>query len=334
MARRGIAIRCVQITCPKLLGCDDLGCSEAAQRHNTLSQTTPPGINTMGSANLLECVDRLATHQGLTHTEWPGLVAARISQPMARTPAVYFPSLCVVAQGRKIAYLGDQPFEYDPGHYLLCSLPLPIETEILAATQRKPMLAVALKFDPARIGKLMVEMEEFMAWSNDDGPHRAVAPCQMTDRVQGALVRFLEAVLCPMERQLLGSGLERELLFQVLRGPNGGLLRHFVLRDGSARRVARVVSYLEKNFLEPLDVKAIAEQAGMSASSLHEHFRRATSLSPIQFVKRLRLHEARAQVLGGRTASEAAYAVGYSSPSQFSREFRRMFGCAPSQISA
>ncbi len=135
-----------------------------------------------------------------------------------------------------------------------------------------------------------------------------------------------------MERRLLAAGVQRELLFEVLRGPNGQLLRNFVLRDGSAHRVARVVSFLEKNFREPLDVKAIAKRAGMSSSSLHEHFKRATALSPIQFVKRMRLHQARALLLSGRGASEAAFDVGYTSASQFSREFRRMFGHPPSQV--
>ncbi|MEM9454247.1 MAG: AraC family transcriptional regulator [Myxococcota bacterium] len=283
---------------------------------------------------LVRTIDRLATQTGVMATPWPGLVVGRMIEPMARTPVVYSPSLCVVAQGRKFAYLGDRPFEYNPRNYLLCSLPLPIESEIVTATPRKPMLAAILKFDPARVGTLLVEMEEYFDWPNDAAPSVAVAPCEMSDGVHNALVRFLDVVDRPMERKILGPGLERELLFEVLRGPNGGLLRNFVLRDGSAHRVARVVSYLEKNYREPLDIKAIAKQAGMSHSTLHEHFKKATSLSPIQFIKKMRLHEARALLLGGRGASEAAFEVGYGSPSQFSREFRRMFGQTPSQLAS
>ncbi|MCA9706080.1 MAG: AraC family transcriptional regulator [Myxococcales bacterium] len=287
------------------------------------------------TASALVCaIDRLAEGLGVSSTAWPGLSVARVTAPMARTPVVYAPSLCVVAQGRKLAYLGDRPFEYDPRRYLLCSLPLPIESEIVEATPQRPMLATILRFDPARVGTLLVEMEEFFDWPHDGPAQAAVAPCEMTDGVHDALVRLLDAVSRPMERQLLGPGLERELLFEVLRGPNGGLLRSFVLRDGSAHRIARVVSYLERHFREPVDIRAIAKRAGMSSSTLHEHFKRTTSLSPIQFVKKMRLHEARALLLGGRGASEAAFDVGYASPSQFSREFRRMFGQTPSQVAS
>lgn len=288
----------------------------------------------MDSARLLHLIDTLADGTGVTKTTWPGLDVVRVTEPMVRTPVVYSPCLCVVAQGGKFAYLGDRTYEYNPHSYLLCSLPLPIESEIREASVDRPLLALVLRFDPALVGKLLVEMDELVTWPSDPTPRPAVAPCEMTPNVHRAIVRLLEAVRDPLEQRMLGPGLEREFLFEVLRGPNGNLLRDFVLRDGSAHRVARAVTFLEKNYREPLDVAAIAKRAGMSASSLHEHFKRATSLSPIQFVKRMRLHEARALLMSGRGASEAAFDVGYSSPSQFSREFRRMFGQAPSQIQA
>lgn len=287
----------------------------------------------MKSQTLRDAIEPLATDVGVTQTAVGNLFVGRITAPSPRAPAVYAPSLCVVAQGRKRAYLGDVPFEYDPGNYLLCSLTLPIESEIVTATPHKPMLAAILKFDPALVARLLVEMEEFSDGAVEPLPPQvAVAPCRMSAPVHDALVRLLHAAADPMATRLIAAGLQRELVFEVLRGPNGQLLRNFVLRDGSAHRIARVVSHLERHYTEPLDVKDIAQQAGMSHSSLHEHFKRATSLSPIQFVKRLRLHEARAQLLAGRGASEAAFAVAYSSPSQFSREFRRMFGQAPSQL--
>lgn len=288
----------------------------------------------MSAARLRKAIARLAEGTGVTHTAWPGLAVGRIEEPRPRAPVVYSPSLCVVAQGRKFAYLGDEPFEYNARSYLLCSLPLPIESEIVRASPKTPLLAAILRFDPAQLGKLLVEMEADMNWPSAGAGRPAVAPCEMTPRVHEALVRFVEAVADPLERRVLGSGLERELLFEVLRGPNGDLLRNYVLRDSSSHRVARVVAYLEQHYREPLEVAAIAKHAGMSSSSLHEHFKRATSLSPMQFVKKMRLHEARAQLLRGQGASEAAFAVGYTSASQFSREFRRMFGHAPSEIRA
>ncbi|MEM9192219.1 MAG: AraC family transcriptional regulator [Myxococcota bacterium] len=286
----------------------------------------------MDNEHLVQAIQRLAQTPSFSATEWPGLLVGQIVEPRARTPVVYTPSICVVARGRKLVYLGEQPFEYSPENYLLVSLPLPIESEIPEASKKEPVLAAVMKFDPALVGRLLAEIEEFMDWEPDRSPNPAVAPCKMTPKVRRAFVRLLEAAADPMERRLLGPGLERELLFEVLRGPHGELLRSFVLRDGSAYRVSRVVNYLEAHYREPLDVQAIARQAGMSPSTLHTHFKRATSLSPIQFIKRMRLHDARAQLLGGRSASETAYSVGYSSASQFSREFRRMFGLPPSQV--
>jgi len=285
------------------------------------------------SSTLAELVNRLVPTPGIVETEWPGLVVFRIVEPMARTPVVYTPCLCVVAQGEKYAYLGDQTYQYNPDSYLLCSLPLPIESEIKSASTAAPLLGLVLRFDPSVAGAILLEMDEYVAWP-DSSSQPAIAPCPMSSGVHRAITRLLEAVASPMERRILGPGLQREFLFEVLRGENGHLLREFVLRDSRAHRVSRVVSYLEKNFRENLDIKRIAQQAGMSPSALHDHFKRTTSLSPMQFVKRMRLHEARALLLGGRGASETAFEVGYSSPSQFSREFRRMFGQSPSRLRA
>jgi AraC-like DNA-binding protein len=280
---------------------------------------------------LRQLIDQLARHPGVNQTGWPGLTVARKTKPMARTPVVYPACLCVVAQGTKHAYIGEQTFEYDSDHFLLCSLPLPIESEVQNASEEVPLLALMLEFDPAAIAKLLVEMDEFVSWP-EVAAQPAVAPCRMTPGVRRAITRLLEVVASPIDRRILAPGLQREFLFEVLRGPNGNLLREFVLRDGSAHRVSRVVTHLEQNFRHEIDVSAIAKLAGMSSSTLYEHFKRATSLSPLQFVKKMRLHHARALLLSGRGASEAAFDVGYSSPSQFSREFRKMFGHSPNQV--
>ena len=282
---------------------------------------------------LVNLIGPLAPAPGVIETEWPGLVVFRLVAPMARTPVVYSPCLCIVAQGEKYAYLGEQTYQYDPESYLLCSLPLPIESEIKSASPEVPLLGLVLRFDPSVIGKILIEMDEYVDWQ-ESSSQSAIAPCQMSPGVHRAISRLLEAAASPMERRILGPGLQRELFFEILRGENGNLLRELVLRDSSAHRISRVVGFLEKRYREDLDVKSIAKQAGMSPSALHDHFKRTTNLSPMQFVKRMRLHEARALLISGRGASEAAFEVGYSSASQFSREFRRMFGHSPSQVRA
>ena len=194
----------------------------------------------MDSDKLGQLVGELASEPGITETALPNLIVARLTEPMPRTPVVYQPSLCVVAQGRKQAYLGDSVFEYNAESYLLCSLPLPIESEIPVASGEEPLLAMVFKLDPALLGKLILEMDEFVDWSSDGPAGSAVAPCRMTANVHRAIIRLLEIVDSPIERKLLGDGLQRELLFEILRGPNGHLLREFVLRDGNSQRVARV----------------------------------------------------------------------------------------------
>lgn len=280
---------------------------------------------------LARLVHELARGEGLTTTAWPGLTAWRRSTPSSRSPAVYAPCLCVVAQGRKVAYLGDETIEGNPGRYLVTSLSLPIENQVLDASPERPLLGIAIDLDATVIGKLVLDMEPHLVWPEKPDLATAAVAGEMTPRLDDVLVRFLRAVQSPVEREVLARSFERELLFEVLRGPCGPILRDFVLRDGSAYRVAQAVSFIERQFREPLEIDAIAAHVGMSSSSLHEHFKKATSLSPIQYAKRRRLHEARSLLFAGRNASEAAFEVGYSSSSQFSREFRRMFGVPPSK---
>ncbi len=283
--------------------------------------------------DLASLIARHTRVEGPTDTDVPGLVLMRAHGSMKRRPVVYETSLCVVAQGSKCAHLGGRTFVYDPMHYLMCALTLPVESEIRTASAERPFLGLVLRFDPALVGQLLLEMDEFVAWS-DAPPREAIVSGRMNAHLVRAMTRLVGCLDDPMEQNVLAPALTREILFEVLRGPHGHVLRSRVLRDGSAHRVARVVSFLEEHYAEPVDVAAMAKQAGMSQSALHHHFKEATTLSPMQFVKKMRLHKARTLILSGQGAAEAAFAVGYNSPSQFSREFRRLFGTPPSHVRA
>lgn len=283
------------------------------------------------SNRLADLIREHTRNEGVTETPLEALVLTRISAPTVKIPVVYGPSLCVVAQGAKRAHLGERSYTYDANHYLLCSLTLPVESELPWATPESPFLGAVLRIDTHLVGQILLEMEDFMHWPEAAGEPVIVAG-PVTEHLRRSIVRLLQTLEDPMDRAVLAPGLIREALYEVLRGPHGRLLRDCVLRNGSANRVSRVIRFLEENYRRPLDIDEIAKHAGMSASALHHHFRQATAMSPIQFVKKLRLHRARAMLIAGHPAGEAASEVGYTSPSQFSREFRRFFGLAPHQV--
>ncbi len=282
---------------------------------------------------LVSVIGRLADVEGLSPTAWPELIVARAHQPMRRQQVAYKPCLCFIAQGRKRAYFGDRVVNYDPDNFLLVSLPLLIEAEIVEATVERPFLALVLEIDTAVVSQLILDLEE--AESRASAGHRE-QPTMTTSRTSASIIqsatRLLRVIEDPVDRRVLGPAAVRELLYRVLSGEQGDALRALALRDSSTHRISRVLRFLEEHHGERLDIASIARAAGMSESTLHHTFKRVTSLSPIQYLKKVRLHRARLMLVNsGLNAGEAAFRVGYDSPSQFSREFKRLFGIPPSR---
>lgn len=269
---------------------------------------------------------------------------------MPRSDVLYKPCLCVVAQGDKRAIVGDEVFTYDPWQYLVVPVPLPVRAEIPSASAQRPFLGLSLEIDESVLSKLLLEMSEEDP-SRDPGaaprnakplaqplakgterPSPAVYVSDVDDALLGALVRLIEALEDPLDQRVLAPAAEREVLYRVLMGPQGDRLRRLTLQDSAAHRIASVLRSLQKDVAQTIDVASLAHDVSMSPSAFHHAFKRVTSLSPIQYLKRLRLHQARALMLQeGLGASEAAFRVGYGSPSQFSREFRRQFGAPPTE---
>lgn len=288
----------------------------------------------MTRVDLISQVMRHTPGEGFSETFVPGLRLYRQSEPTPQPmPVVYDPSICVIVHGTKRLRVGDRAITYDPWNYLISAFTLPVESEVPEATPEEPFLGFVLRFDPVLVGKLLAEIDDLVEWPRDP-PRQAISACPMSDTLARAMSRLLGCIDDPTDRKVLARALIREVLYEVLRGPRGWVLREQSLRGGNTHRVARVVAFLEQHFREPLDVETIARHAAMSPSALHQHFKQLTGLSPIQYVQRLRLHEARALLIGGRAAAEAGFEVGYKSPSQFSREFRRLFGIPPGRLRA
>lgn len=245
---------------------------------------------------------------------------------------VYQPCVCVVAQGRKRAFLGRETYAYDALNYLVLSVPLPVEGEILEASPEKPFLALRLALDAADLSELLLELGEHGAGASRGRACRGIFVSKLGDDLLAAVVRLLGALEDPGDRRVLAPLARREILYRLLVGEQGHLLRSFALGESRSHRVARVVRYLQENYDRTLDIATMADVAHMSTSTLHHTFKEVTSVSPLQYLKRIRLHKARLlMVHDGVGAGEAAHRVGYGSPSQFSREFKRLFGAPPAR---
>ncbi len=282
---------------------------------------------------LADLVGALAPEDGVHDTDWPGLLVSRASAPMPRVPVPYRPSLCVVVQGRKQIFLGDETFTYDPLHYLVIPLALPLEMEIGRASREKPVLGLGLEFDMATVSELLLSIDDSPSPKQTAGPDpQAIFVSRIDTAMQDAMIRLLRLLSDPTELRILGPSVVREILFRSLQSEQGGQLRRLVLRDGGSHRIASLIRYLHENLTEPLSIEDIAGVAGMSTSTLHHKFRDVTGMSPIQFLKKILLHHARMLMVDqGLNAGEAGYQVGYATPSQFSREFKRLFGLPPGQ---
>jgi AraC-like DNA-binding protein len=269
---------------------------------------------------------RLCPHEGVAETAMEGLVLARSERPLARTPLVYKPSLCVVVQGRKVAWCGDTPHTYDPFNHMVVALPLPLEAEILVT----PFLAFALELDLSVTAQLLLEMEDEPV--QEDAPSQALWVAPLGRDLQHACLRLFRVLDDSTALRLLGPGIVREIHFYLLRGEHRSSLRAVALRDAGVQRMAGVVRYIHENYTHPLDVNTLARHVGLGSSTLHHAFKRTVGMSPMQYLKKIRLHQARLMMVsGGLNVGEAAYKVGYGSPSQFSREFKRLFGTPPSR---
>jgi AraC-like DNA-binding protein len=270
----------------------------------------------------------MALSEGPNATAVPGVKLYRLTQRQVRQPTIYEASIILLAQGRKRGYLGRRVFEYDANNYLVIPAPVPMECEI-DASPTEPVLAISVDVVPRILGELLVEMDEpFTPPAQEISS--AVYASPITPRSMAAALRLLECAVSPTDARILGPALVRELYYLVLQEKQGTALRAMGLRHTHFGQIARVMHRLHRDYAERHDVESMAGEANMSSSAFHQHFKAMTSQSPLQYLKRLRLGNARLLLLqDGYTAAAAARAVGYESVSQFSREFKRLFGRSP-----
>jgi len=276
---------------------------------------------------LATLLNEVVVQEGVHQTLVDGVRVARHSKPQPRTPVVYEPMIVVIGQGRKRGYLGDDVYVYDPFNYLVLSVPLPVECEWDASAE-KPLLLVAISVEPTMLGELILEMDEPLP--SPGSTPRGISTAPLSKELSGAVIRLLECLKCPLDSRMLGRSMVREVVYRVLRGEQGGALRALANRDEHFIRIARILKHIHTECMESFTVESMARRASMSIAAFHHNFKLVTGNSPLQYLKRIRLDRARRLMAhDGYNASTAARAVGYESPSQFSREFKRLFGMTP-----
>ena len=261
-------------------------------------------------------------------TDVPGLLLSRRTAPTTPASATYEPSLAVVAQGRKRADLGGTTFIFDESRYLLTSLDLPVICNVIEASEELPYLCFVLKLDMPVVRELLSRDEIQAPETPSDRP--AMATGETTAELVGACCRLVDLLNTPQDIPFLSGLIQREIIYRILRGPEGARLRAIATLGDQSHRTAKAIAWVRTNYAKPLRVEDLAKIAGMGVSTLHHYFRALTAMSPLQYQKQLRLQAARERMLmNGVDAASAAFEVGYESASQFNREYSRLFGQPP-----
>ena len=276
---------------------------------------------------LIECIARAIREDGRVEP-LKGLHLHRRSSPTEWVHGVSDLAFCVIAQGSKEVLLGDNRYRYDPAHYLLTTVELPIVSQVIEASQERPYLALRLELDSALVGSVLVEAGHLSPRSHADV--RAINVSPVDASLLDAVVRLVRLLDSPTEARFLAPLITREIVYRLLMGEQGDRLRHMAALGDHTYRIARAIERLRQDFDQPLRIDDIARELGMSVSGFHHHFKAVTALSPLQFQKQVRLQEARRLLLGeGLDAASAGYRVGYNDASHFNREYKKLFGVPP-----
>ncbi|MDH4561722.1 AraC family transcriptional regulator [Pseudomonas sp. BN411] len=277
---------------------------------------------------LVRIIERFTRQGGLLETAIPGLILYRATQPSEPLHCLYEPALGLVVQGRKKVLLGDETYYYGPSEYLVVSVDLPVIGQVTEASPEVPFLSLRLELDPKEISTLLMELP--IPTPAPQSCPRCLSVSGLGDSLQDAVLRLVRLLDTPEDIPALAPLVRREILYRLLRGEQCAQLRQIASSGTQGHRIGRAVNWLRKNFHQPLQIERLASEVNMSASALHHHFKAMTAMSPLQFQKQLRLQEARRLMLvEALDAASAGGRVGYESPSQFSREYSRLFGAPP-----
>jgi AraC-like DNA-binding protein len=278
--------------------------------------------------NLVSIIARWIDKNEQLDTKIPGLSFHRYDQPTEPSSVMYEPSVCLTVQGSKRVSLGDDVYEYDPYHLLITSIDLPTVAKVVEADKEKPFLAIVLKLDLQAVSQMMADSN--LPLPKIKKADRGMALDKVTMPLLDSFHRLTNLLDTPEDIPILSPLIKSEILYRLLVGNQGQRLRQIAMTGSHSHQIAKSINWLKDNYTEPLRIRDLANLSGMSTSTFHHHFRSLTAMTPLQYQKWLRLHEARRLMLtNNMDAANAAFEVGYESPSQFSREYSRLFGAPP-----
>ena len=276
---------------------------------------------------LKRCIERFTGRDGVHRTAIAPLSLSRASAPSQPVQTIHEPALGILAQGSTRVMLADEVYRYDAAHFVLASVDLPVTSQVIEASPDSPYLALRIALDPGQVGEVILAAGPC---DTPGRPQRGLAVSRVEPPLLDAAVRLLLLLDSPRDIGVLAPLVLREITYRLLVGEQGPRLRQIAAANGLTRRVAAATNWLKHNFAQAFSIEALAREVGISPSALQHHFKAVTAMSPLQYQKRLRLQEARRLMWSeGVDAASAGFRVGYQSPSQFSREYRRLFGQPP-----
>jgi AraC-like DNA-binding protein len=276
---------------------------------------------------LVERIARAITEDG-TVEPFKDVYLRRFSSPTEPVLNLAAPNFHVIAQGSKEAQLGEERYRYDPYHYCIGTVELPLVTHVVEASSERPYLSVSLELDPILVGSVIGESGQ--APPSEPTDVNAFSVNSLDADLLDAVVRLVRLIENPTEAPVLVPLVKREIVYRLLMGEQGERLRHIAILSGYTPPIAKVIERLHRDLDQPIRIENIARELGMSVSGFHHHFKAVTAMSPLQFQKRLRLQEARRLMLGdGLDAVSAASRVGYHNAAHFNREYKSLFGLPP-----
>lgn len=279
---------------------------------------------------LVQLIKRYSSEDGCHATCIPSLFVISESHVTEPVYSVYKPSFCLIVQGEKEVLLAKESFKYGPGDYLVASLDLPVTGQVINASSNAPYLALKLEFTPSQILEILDDAT--IQVGPEKRTNRAMFVSQVETSLLDAVVRLARLLDNPNDIPVLAPIFTKEILYRVLQGSYGRIVEQMAIEGSYTYHIREVIEFIKKNYNETIRIEELAEIANMSVSTLHRHFKEITAMSPIQFQKHIKLQEARRILLSEATdAADVAFRVGYESPSQFSREYSRMFGFPPKE---
>ena len=279
---------------------------------------------------LASIIQRFAPEYGVFETAVPPLHFIRSDDPTDAIHTIHKPGLCIVVQGRKEVRLRDEGYVYDPLNYLVVSVTLPLAGQVIEASPEEPYLCIRLDIDPCEITQLIADASPIGVPSG--AQNRGLFLDKIDTSLLDAMLRLVRLLESPEDIPTLAPLAIREIFYRLLRGQQGQRLHEIAIVDSQAHRVTRAIEWLNGNYSKPLQIDSLAKLVNLSTSTLHHRFKSITAMSPLQYQKQLRLHEARRLMIAeGLDVAAAGFQVGYESPSQFSREYSRQFGSSPTR---